>query len=42
MDLDDITLDGAAAIFVWWVPAKCDAVLGLVFNLRSSRRTRRV
>lgn len=42
MDLNDVTLDGAATIFVWRAPGKRDAVLGLVFNLGSSRWARRV
>lgn len=42
MDLDDVTFDWAATIFVWWTPAQSDAVLGLVFNLWSSRRAGRV
>lgn len=42
MDLNDVTLNWAAAIFVWWHPAESDAVLCLVFNLWSSRRAGRV
>ena len=37
VDLDDVTLDGAATIFVWRSPAESDAALGLVFNLGGSR-----
>lgn len=37
MDLDDVTLDGAAAVSVRGAPAECDAALGLVFNLWGSR-----
>lgn len=42
VDLDDVTLDGAAAVFVWWAPGERDAALGLIFNLRGSRWAGRV
>lgn len=42
VDLDDVTLDGAATISVRWAPGECDAALGLVFNLGGSRWTGRV
>lgn len=42
MDLDDVTLQGAATIFVRWTPAESDAALGLVFDLRGSRWAGRV
>lgn len=37
VDLDDVTLDWAATISVWWAPAEGDTALGLVFNLGGSR-----
>lgn len=37
MNLDDVTLDGAATIFLWWSPGKSDAALRLVLNLWVSR-----
>lgn len=33
MDLNDVTLDGAAAVSFWGAPGERDAALGLVFNL---------
>lgn len=42
VDLDDVTLDGAAAIFVRRAPGECDAALRLVFNLGGSRWAGRV
>lgn len=42
MNLNDVTLDGVAAIFVWWSPGERDTVLCLVFNLGGSRCTGRV
>lgn len=38
VDLNDVTLDRAATVSVWWVPAECDAALRLVLNLWGSRR----
>ena len=37
MDLDDVALDGAAAVFVWRGPGKSDAALGLVLHYRTTR-----
>lgn len=42
MEFNNVAFDGAAAIFIRWTPAKGDAALGLVFDLRGSRRTRDV
>lgn len=42
MDLNDVTFDWAATIFVWWTPGECDAVLCFVFNLWGSGRAGRV
>lgn len=36
MDLDDVTLDGAAAIFVWRSPGEGDAALRLVLHFRTA------
>lgn len=40
MEFNDVTFDGAATVFVRRTPADGDAALGLVFDLRGSRRTR--
>lgn len=42
MDLNDVTFDWAATIFVRWSPGECDAVLGFVFNLWGSGSAGRV
>lgn len=36
VDLDDVTLDRAATVSLWWAPGESDAVLGLIFHLRAA------
>lgn len=41
LNLDDVALDGASSVPLGGLPGKCDAVLRLVCNLRSSRHAGR-